>query len=66
MGVKKIGFVGFGEVNTPVDVIVKKCSDAVSELEREGLDLVKVFPVSDDYEENDVKRAVSELSAAQC
>ncbi|MBP5236624.1 MAG: hypothetical protein J6128_03725 [Clostridia bacterium] len=63
MGVKKIGFVGFGEVNTPVDVIVKKCSDAVSELEREGLDLVKVFPVSDDYEENDVKRAVSELSA---
>ena len=24
----KIGFVGFGEVNTPVDVIIRKCKAA--------------------------------------
>ena len=28
----KIGFVGFGEVNTPVDVIVRKCSAAEAAL----------------------------------
>ena len=59
---KKIGFVGFGEVNTPSEVIVRKCSFAVSELEKEGLELVKVYPVTDDYEEKDIKKAVSELA----
>ena len=28
----KIAFVGFGEVNTPIDIIVKKCEKAVAEL----------------------------------
>ena len=45
----KIGFVGFGEVNTPVDVIIRKCSAAEAALKEEGLDLVSVYPVADDY-----------------
>ena len=47
----KIGFVGFGEVNTPVSVIVRKCKAAAEALVAEGLDLVTVYPVADDYEE---------------
>ncbi len=57
----KIGFVGFGEVNTPVDVIIRKCSAAAEALKNEGLDLVSVFPVADDYEEVQVKAAVEAL-----
>ena len=57
----KIGFVGFGEVNTPVDVIIRKCSAAEAALKEEGLDLVSVFPVADDYEETQVNAAVKKL-----
>ncbi|MBQ8817721.1 MAG: hypothetical protein IJZ83_04025 [Clostridia bacterium] len=58
----KIGFVGFGEVNTPVDVIIRKCKAAEEALKAEGLDLVSVYPVADDYEEIQVKSAVEALS----
>ena len=57
----KVAFVGFGEVNTPIDIIVKKCTAAAEGLEKEGLDLIKVFPVTDDYEEKDIKRAIAAL-----
>ena len=58
----KIGFVGFGEVNTPVDVIIRKCKAAEEALKAEGLDLVSVYPVADDYEETQVKSAVEALA----
>ena len=58
----KIGFVGFGEINTPVDVIIRKCSAAAEALKGEGLDLVTVYPVADDYEETQVKSAVDALA----
>ena len=57
----KIGFIGFGEVNTPVDVIIRKCSAAEAALKAEGLDLVSVYPVADDYEEVQIKDAVNKL-----
>lgn len=57
----KVGFVGFGEVNTPVEVIIRKCKAAAEALEKEGLDLVKVYPVADDYEEKQVNDAVAAL-----
>jgi hypothetical protein len=57
----KIAFLGFGEVNTPVDVIVRKCSAAEAALKAEGLDLVSVYPIADDYEEKDVAKAVATL-----
>ena len=57
----KVAFLGFGEVNTPVDVIVRKCSAAEAALKAEGLDLVSVYPIADDYEEKDVAKAVAAL-----
>lgn len=33
----KVGFVGFGEVNTPVEVIVSRAGAAAEALEKEGL-----------------------------
>ena len=57
----KVAFLGFGEVNTPVDVIVRKCSAAEAALKAEGLDLVSVYPIADDYEEQDVAKAVAAL-----
>lgn len=57
----KIAFVGFGEVNTPAEIILKKCTDAEKALKDEGLDLVSVYPVTDDYEEKDIKKALDAL-----
>lgn len=58
----KVAFLGFGEVNTPVDVIVRKCADAEAALKEEGLDLVSVYPIADDYEEKDIAKAVNALA----
>lgn len=57
----KVAFVGFGEVNTPIDIIINKCKTAEENLKREGLDLLSVYPVTDDYEEKDIKKAVNVL-----
>ncbi|MBQ3573876.1 MAG: hypothetical protein IJA16_04695, partial [Clostridia bacterium] len=61
----KAAFVGFGEVNTPKELIVKKCRDAFEALKSEGVDAIGVFPVTDDYEEKDVKRAIEELKGQE-
>ncbi len=61
----KAAFVGFGEVNTPREIIVNKCSKALDALKGEGLDLISVFPVTDDYEEKDVNNAIKELSGKE-
>ncbi|MCR5353925.1 MAG: hypothetical protein K6D98_06450 [Clostridiales bacterium] len=58
----KAAFVGFGEVNTPIDIIIGKCKAAEENLKKEGLDLISVYPVTDDYEEKDIKKAVDALS----
>lgn len=57
----KVAFLGFGEVNTPVEVIVRKCAAAEAALKEEGLDLVSVYPIADDYEEKDIAKAVDAL-----
>ncbi len=61
----KLAFVGFGEVNTPIDIIIKKCSDAADALEKEGVELIKVFPITDDYEEVGVRRAIDALKGQE-
>ena len=38
----RAAFVGFGEVNTPAEIILKKCRDAEAGLKAEGLDLASV------------------------
>ncbi len=57
----KIGFAGFGEVNTPVDVIVRKCKAAEEALKEEGFDLLSVYPIADDREEKQVTAASEKL-----
>lgn len=57
----KAAFVGFGEVNTPKELIVNKCQAAENALKAEGLDLISVYPVTDDYEEKDIKKALDAL-----
>ena len=57
----KAAFVGFGEVNTPIDIIIRKCQEAEKNLKKEGIDLISVYPVTDDYEEKDIKKAVDAL-----
>ncbi len=61
----KIAFVGFGEVNTPIDIIINKCKAAEDGLKNEGLDLISVYPVTDDYEEKDIKKAVDALKGQE-
>ena len=61
----KVAFVGFGEVNTPKDLIVRKCAAAAQALESEGLELKAVYPVTDDYEEKDVKNAIAQLKGEE-
>lgn len=58
----KVGFVGFGEVNSPRELIEHKCRAAKEQLEAAGLELVWTEPVSDDLEGKDVRRAVADLS----
>lgn len=61
----KAGFVGFGEVNTPREIIVRKCEAARRLLEEQGIELVSTAPVSDDAAGADVARARRELAAGE-
>ena len=58
----KAGFVGFGEVNTPREIIIRKCNEARRQIEAEDIELVWTDPVSDDPDGNDVTRAKKELA----
>ncbi|HRU04304.1 MAG TPA: hypothetical protein P5137_00855 [Candidatus Brocadiia bacterium] len=59
----RAGFVGFGEVNTPRELIVRRCDEARRLLEAQGLELVHTAPVSDDPAGAGVARARKELAA---
>lgn len=54
----KIGFAGFGEVNTPIEVIEKKCKFACESLKRDNVEIFPCFPIRDDYEEKDINKAI--------
>ena len=60
----RVGFVGFGEVNTPRDIIERKCTQARGQLEAAGLEVVWTEPVSDDPGGRDVARAKRELTGS--
>ncbi len=57
----KAAFVGFGEVNTPIELLEKKCAVAEAGLKAEGLDLISVYPVVDDPAEKAIADAVNTL-----
>ena len=54
----KIAFAGFGEVNTPIDIIVNKCKAASESLKCDGAEVIAHYPIRDDYEEKDVNAAI--------
>ena len=58
----KVGFVSFGEVNSPKEIISRKCLETRKLLEAEGLELVSTGYVSDDEAGKDVARAITDLS----
>ncbi|HLE51357.1 MAG TPA: hypothetical protein VI755_04815 [Anaerolineales bacterium] len=58
----KAGFVGFGEVNSPRDLIERKVTRAREALEGLGLELVTTEPVSDDPAGQDEGRACNDLA----
>jgi len=58
----RVGFVGFGEVNTPKELIVNRCAAAARMLEQEGLELFLTAPVCDDPQGNEAARARTELA----
>jgi L-fucose isomerase-like protein len=60
----KVGFVGFGEVNSSREIIEKKCQRAIQWLESSNLEVVSTAPVTDDPDGRDARRAVAELARA--
>ena len=59
------GFVGFGEINTPRELIDNRCADAAELLKKQGVELTYANPVSDDPDGADAKRAIAELSGKE-
>lgn len=62
---RKTAFIGFGEVNTPKEIIINKCKKAEKDLLDKGLELISVYPITDDYEENDVNNAIQQLKGQE-
>ena len=54
----KIAFAGFGEVNTPIDIIERKCGKALEDLKNSGAEVLSCYPITDDYDEKDVNKAI--------
>jgi len=57
----KAAFVGFGEINSPQQLIKDKCLKAREEVESLNIDVITTDHVTDDVKGIDVKRAVKEL-----
>jgi L-fucose isomerase-like protein len=57
----KAAFVGFGEINSPQQLIKDKCLKARKEIESLGISLVTTDHVTDDVKGVDVKRAIKDL-----
>ncbi|MBL7735408.1 MAG: hypothetical protein JNL51_08115 [Chitinophagaceae bacterium] len=57
----KIGFVGFGEINSPVELIKTKCRAAREEIASLGFPIVTTAVVTDDTEGKDAARAIADL-----
>ena len=58
----KIAFAGFGEVNTPIEVIQKKCDKACEDLVNSGATVYPFYPIRDDQKEEYVNNAIEYFS----
>ena len=61
----RIGFVGFGEVNTPRECITERCAAVAQQLVDDGFELVRAGPVADDPAGVQAARARAELARAE-
>jgi L-arabinose isomerase len=57
----KAAFVGFGEINSPQQLIKEKCFKALEEVKSLGFEIVTTGPVTDDPKGIDVNRAIFDL-----
>jgi len=57
----KTAFVGFGEVNSPQDLIEEMCASAREDIKSLGAEVVTTDHVTDDPEGKDVQRAIQDL-----
>ena len=57
----KAAFIGFGEINSPQQLIRDKCQNAREEVESLGIKTVTTDVVTDDPKGEDAKRAISDL-----
>ena len=58
----KIAFAGFGEVNTPIEVIERKCKKAYEDLVKSGAEVYPFYPIRDDQKEEYVNNAINYFS----
>ncbi len=58
----KIAFAGFGEVNTPLEVIEWKCKNALESLKKDDVEIFPFYPIRDDYEEVAINNAINYFS----
>lgn len=61
----KVAFVGFGEINSPKDLIDAKCAEALEQVKSLGCEVLTTETVTDDPENMDVERAKADLSAGK-
>jgi L-arabinose isomerase len=57
----KAAFVGFGEVNSPQQLIRSKCLSALEEVRSLGIEIITTDHVTDDPKGIDVRRAIKDL-----
>lgn len=57
----KTAFVGFGEINSPQELIKEMCDKAREEIKSLGTEVVSTGHVTDDPEGKDVQRAINDL-----
>jgi L-fucose isomerase-like protein len=57
----KTAFVGFGEINSPQELIKEMCDKAREEVKSPGIEVVSTDHVTDDPEGKDVQRAIRDL-----
>ncbi len=61
----KVAFVGFGEINSPKDLIDKKCFEALTQVQSLGFEVLTTATVRDDPENIDIERAIAVLAAQE-
>lgn len=60
----KAAFVGFGEINSPQELIKRKCYTALEEVKSLGIDIITTDHVTDDPKGIDVERAIKAIKNA--